>query len=141
MSANNDEIAQLFEDMAVLLEMKGDSVFKIRAYQRAARTIENLSFSLDKAVQEGTDLKTIPGVGKAISDKIQELLSTGKVSTHQTLLAEHLTLGRALDLEKEACSRHNQVHIDIGQGIFLVHEIHHHFPAHFADADGSKIII
>ena len=88
MPANNDEIAQLFEDMAVLLEMKGDSIFKIRAYQRAARTIENLSFSLDKAVQEGTDLKTIPGVGKAISDKIKELLSTGQVSTHQTLLAE-----------------------------------------------------
>jgi len=88
MPANNDEIAQLFEDMAVLLEMKGDSIFKIRAYQRAARTIENLSFSLDNAVQEGTDLKTIPGVGKAISDKIKELLSTGQVSTHQNLLAE-----------------------------------------------------
>ena len=88
MPVNNDEIAQLFEDMAILLEMKGDSIFKIRAYQRAARTIENLSFSLDKAVQEGTDLKTIPGVGKAISDKIRELLSTGQVATHQNLLAE-----------------------------------------------------
>ena len=88
MPVNNDEIAQLFEDMAVLLEMKGDSVFKIRAYQRAARTIENLSFSLDKAVHDGTDLKTIPGVGKAISDKIRELLSTGQVSTHQKLLTE-----------------------------------------------------
>ena len=71
MPVNNDEIAQLFENMAVLLEMKGDSVFKIRAYQRAARTIENLSFSLDKAVHDGTDLKTITGVGKAISDKIR----------------------------------------------------------------------
>ena len=88
MPVNNDEIAQLFEDMAVLLEMNGDSVFKIRAYQRAARTIENLSFSLDKAVHDGTDLKTIPGVGKAISDKIRELLSTGQVSTHQKLLTE-----------------------------------------------------
>ena len=88
MPVNNDEIAQLFEDMAVLMEMKGDSVFKIRAYQRAARTIENLSFSLDKAVHDGTDLKTIPGVGKAISDKIRELLSTGQVSTHQKLLTE-----------------------------------------------------
>ena len=88
MPVNNDEIAQLFENMAVLLEMKGDSIFKIRAYQRAARTIENLSFSLDKAVHDGTDLKTIPGVGKAISDKIRELLSTGQVSTHQKLLTE-----------------------------------------------------
>ena len=88
MAPTNEQIAELFENMGSLLEMKGDSIFKIRAYQRAARTIENLSFSLDKAVQEGTDLKTIPGVGKAISEKIRELLSTGQVSTHQNLLAE-----------------------------------------------------
>ena len=88
MPVNNEEIAQLFENMAVLLELKGDSIFKIRAYQRAARTIENLSFSLAQAVDDGTDLKTIPGVGKAISDKIRELLSTGKVSTYERLLAE-----------------------------------------------------
>ena len=88
MPANNEDIAQLFENMATLLEMKGDSVFKIRAYQRAARTIEHLSLPLSQAVAEDADLKKIPGIGKAISDKIQELLKTGKVSAYDRLVAE-----------------------------------------------------
>ena len=87
MPVSNDEIAGLFENMAVLLEMQGDSIFKIRAYQRAARTIEHLPFSLESAVLEGTDLKKVPGIGKAISDKIRELLDTGHVSTYDKLVA------------------------------------------------------
>ena len=88
MTVSNEAIAELFENMGTLLEMKGDTVFKIRAYQRAARTIGQLSFSLEQAVQDGMDLKKIPGVGRAISDKITELLQTGRVSAHQRLLAE-----------------------------------------------------
>ena len=88
MTVSNEEIAELFESMGTLLEMKGDTVFKIRAYQRAARTIGQLSFPLEQAVQDGMDLKKIPGVGRAISDKIKELLETGQVSAHQRLLAE-----------------------------------------------------
>ena len=88
MTVSNEEIAELFENMGTLLEMKGDTVFKIRAYQRAARTIGQLSFSLEQAVQDGMDLKKIPGVGRAISDKIKELLQTGQVSSHQRLLLE-----------------------------------------------------
>lgn len=88
MSVSNAEIAQLFENMAALLEAKGDTVFKIRAYQRAARTIDQLSFSLEQAVQDGMDLREIPGVGKAINDKIHELLRTGRVSAYEELLAE-----------------------------------------------------
>ena len=87
MPVNNDDIAGLFENMAVLLEMQGDSIFKIRAYQRAARTIEHLPFSLETAVRQGGDLKKVPGIGKAISDKIRELLETGHVSTYDKLVA------------------------------------------------------
>ena len=88
MTVSNEAIAELFENMGTLLEMKGDTVFKIRAYQRAARTIGQLSFPLEQAVQDGMDLKKIPGVGRAISDKIKELLQTGQVSAHQRLLSE-----------------------------------------------------
>ena len=52
MAASNEQIAELFDNMGTLLEMKGDTVFKIRAYQRAARTIEQLSTSLAQAVNE-----------------------------------------------------------------------------------------
>ena len=88
MPATNEEVAQLFDKMATLLEIKGDTVFKIRAYQRAAHTISNLSFALDRAVNDGMDLKKVPGIGKAISEKIQELMATGQVQTYQRLLDE-----------------------------------------------------
>ena len=87
-TVSNEDVAQLFEKLGVLLEMKGDSVFKVRAYQRAARTISYLTFPLAQAVEDGTDLKKIPGIGKAISDKIHELLKTGRVSTYEKLVAE-----------------------------------------------------
>ena len=88
MPVSNDEIAELFENMATLLEMKGDTVFKIRAYQRAARTINQLSFPLEQAVRDAVDLKKIPGIGKAISEKTQEYLLTGRVDAYERLLAE-----------------------------------------------------
>ena len=88
MPATNEEVAQLFDNMATLLEIKGDTVFKIRAYQRAAHTISNLSFALDRAVNDGMDLKKVPGIGKAISEKIQEIMATGQVQTYQRLLDE-----------------------------------------------------
>ena len=88
MPVSNKEIAELFEDMAVLLEMKGDSIFKIRAYQRAARTVGQLPFPVDQAVRDGMDLKSIPGIGDAISSKIQKLVATGKVATYERLKGE-----------------------------------------------------
>jgi DNA polymerase (family 10) len=88
MPVSNEEIAGLFENLATLLEVKGDTVFKIRAYQRAANTIGQLSFSLEQAVADGMDLKKVPGIGKAISDKIHELVTTGQVRTYERTRAE-----------------------------------------------------
>ena len=88
MALTNEQIAELFENMGSLLEMKGDTVFKIRAYQRAARTIEQLSSPLATAVENGEDLTKIPGVGKAISEKIAEYISTGQVSAYERLVEE-----------------------------------------------------
>ena len=88
MPATNSEIAGIFENMATFLEMKGDSFFKIRAYQRAARTIEHLSFSLDQTVRDGMDLGEIPGFGSAISSKTRELIETGKMAAYEKLRAE-----------------------------------------------------
>ncbi|CAI8016780.1 DNA polymerase/3'-5' exonuclease PolX [Geodia barretti] len=84
----NEEIAELFEHLGMMLEMKGDSAFKIRAYQRAARTIEELSFPLDQAVADGQKLTGIPGIGKAISEKIHELVTTGQVQTFERVKSE-----------------------------------------------------
>ncbi len=88
MQPTNDEIAQLFQNLGALLEMKGDSAFKIRAYRRAAETIHQLTVPLAQAVQEGQKLTGIPGIGKAISDKIHELVTTGKVQTYERAKSE-----------------------------------------------------
>ena len=84
----NQAIAELFENMAALLEMKGDTIFKIRAYQRAARTIDQLPLSLEQAVKDGMELKSIPGIGDAISKKIHDLVTIGRVETYERLKSE-----------------------------------------------------
>lgn len=88
MPPSNEDIAQVFENMAALLEFKGDAVFKIRAYQRASRTIDHLPFSLTQALDDGMDLKTIPGIGDAISKKIREFIDTSQVQALERLKAE-----------------------------------------------------
>ena len=88
MRPTNDEIAQLFQNLGALLEMKGDSAFKIRAYRRAADTIHQLTIPLAQAVQDGQKLTGIPGIGKAISDKIHELVTTGQVQTYERAKSE-----------------------------------------------------
>ncbi len=88
MQPTNGEIAQLFENLGLMLEMKGDSVFKIRAYQRAARAIEELSFPLAQAVSDGQKLTGIPGIGKAIGDKIRELVTTGRIQAYERAKSE-----------------------------------------------------
>jgi DNA polymerase (family 10) len=88
MTPTNEQIAKLFEDMGSLLEMKGDTVFKVRAYQRAARAIEQLSSPLAQSIDNREDLTKIPGIGKAISEKISEFIVTGQIAAYQKLLEE-----------------------------------------------------
>jgi DNA polymerase (family 10) len=84
----NTAIAKVFQDMADLLELKGENVFKIRAYQRAARTFEHLPKEIEVMLQEGEDLQAIPGVGEAIAKKTIELVNTGKLQAYEELKAE-----------------------------------------------------
>jgi DNA polymerase (family X) len=83
---NNKEIARIFQDIADILEVKGENVFKIRAYQKVARTIEQLPVELDIMVKEDR-LREVPGVGDAIEKKIIELVTTGKLNFYETLKA------------------------------------------------------
>ena len=85
---NNAQIAETFQSIAGLLEMKGEKVFTIRAYQRAARTIERLPMELDAMLREEQDLRKIPGIGKAISEKIAEMVETDSLRYYDRLKAE-----------------------------------------------------
>lgn len=84
----NSEVAKVFQDIADLLELKGENVFKIRAYQKAARAIEHHPRELEAMLDEGEDLQSIPGVGEAIAKKTAELIATGKLGYYENLKAE-----------------------------------------------------
>ncbi len=83
----NAAIAQVFQDMADLLELKEDNPFKIRAYQRAAHTIVDLPVELGQVMKEDR-LREIPGIGEAIAKKITELLTTGRLEAYEKLRSE-----------------------------------------------------
>src|SRR5438270_223561 len=78
---NAAAVADLLDEFAKRLEMLGTSVFKVRAYETAATSLRTLFEPLDKIVARGK-LKSIPGVGDAIAEKIIALHKTG---THPAL--------------------------------------------------------
>jgi len=85
---NNPQVVEIFQGTAGLLEIKGEQRFTVVAYQRVARTIDKLPTELEQMLRDGQDLKAIPGIGKAISQKISELVSTGKLDFFERLRSE-----------------------------------------------------
>jgi DNA polymerase (family 10) len=83
----NNDVAQLFDRIAALLEIKGEVIYKIRAYQRAAESLRALGEDVNKLNAEGR-LNEIPAVGKAISEKIQEFLANGRLKFLEELEQE-----------------------------------------------------
>ena len=83
----NAEIAAVFNDIAGMLKLKKDNIFKIRAYQKVARAIQELPVAMAQLVAEDR-VKEIPGAGEAIIKKITELVTTGKLDYYEKLKAE-----------------------------------------------------
>jgi DNA polymerase (family 10) len=83
----NTEVAKVFQDIADLLELKGENVFKIRAYQKTVFSLEHLPQEVEELVREDR-LREVPGVGEAIAKKITELVTTGHLKYYDELKAE-----------------------------------------------------
>lgn len=83
----NAEIAAVFTDIADLLELKKENIFKIRAYRKVARSIEQLPVEVEQLVKENR-IKEIPGAGEAIAKKITEMVNTGRLEYYEKLKAE-----------------------------------------------------
>ena len=83
----NGDLARVFHEIGDILEVKGELVFKTVAYHRAADAIARAPFDVASAYAAG-DRRPIPGVGKAIADKITELATTGRMAVHDRLRAE-----------------------------------------------------
>ncbi len=84
---NKDQIAAIFENIARLLELKGENPFKIRAYTHAVRALEILSEPVEMLVAEER-VSSVDGIGKAISEKITELVQTGRLAYYDKLRDE-----------------------------------------------------
>ena len=80
----NLEVAELLRHIAELLEIKGELVFKIRAYEKAALVIENLGGDIEYIWKQGK-LEEIPGVGEGLAKKISKYLETGKLDYYEEL--------------------------------------------------------
>lgn len=83
----NREIAAIFDKVSQMLAIRGDSIHRVLAYQRAAESISELSQSLEKLRAEGA-LTTIPHIGATLAEKIEEMLSTGKLQFYEKVAQE-----------------------------------------------------
>lgn len=81
---NNKEIAQILEEIAEMMELKGDNPFKIRAYYNGARIVEGLSQDIAQIAKEGT-LRDIKGIGEGLASTIMELVKTNRCAAHREL--------------------------------------------------------
>ena len=83
----NADVAQIFNEVAVLLELIGDEGFRVNSYRRVARTITNMTADVNEIAARG-ELAGLDGVGKSSAAKIQELLTTGRLSTREELITQ-----------------------------------------------------
>ncbi len=87
---NNQKLSQLFSEISALLDIKGESKFRIRAYQKAAEALQNLEKDVFEIYKEKglKGLEKIPGIGKSIAQKIEEFLTKKKIKYYQELKEE-----------------------------------------------------
>lgn len=80
----NQDLTAIFSSMAGLLASRGENPYKVKAYGRAADSLKSLKEDVTALAERG-ELQTIPGIGKELSSKIQEFLSTGRIRAYEEL--------------------------------------------------------
>ncbi len=84
---DNRQIAAIFARMADILDIQGENPHRIMAYRRAAENIAALSRPLEEIWRAG-ELDSIPGIGKTLAEKIDELMRTGRLEAYEKLRAQ-----------------------------------------------------
>lgn len=78
------EIARILREMALILEIQGENIFKVRAHENAARALEGLTAGLEELVASG-EIREVKGIGEAMAKKIQTLLSGEELPEYRKL--------------------------------------------------------
>ncbi len=84
---DNRQVAAIFVRMADILDIQGENPHRIMAYRRAAENIAALSRPLEEIWRAG-ELDSIPGIGKTLAEKIDELMRTGRLEAYEKLRAQ-----------------------------------------------------
>ena len=86
---DNNKIANVFDELAELLEFKGENPFRIRAYRQGAKAIRDLAEPVAQIVADpDRKLSDLPGIGKTLVDKTTVLLETGTLPQLEKLRGE-----------------------------------------------------
>lgn len=80
----NRELSELFDKMANILEFKGENPFKVSAYRKASRILGDLTQDIEEISSKG-GLRSIPGIGEGMAEKIEEYLNTGRISKYEEI--------------------------------------------------------
>jgi DNA polymerase (family 10) len=88
MPVHNSEVEVIFNEVADLLEIKGDNPFRVRAYRNAARLVGGLSQNVSDMVAAGRDLSELSGIGKDLAGRIGEIVRTGTLSLLEELKSQ-----------------------------------------------------
>ncbi len=89
MNKTNRELVNIFQRIAEVYELKGDkNAFRIRAYENAARVLDNMAEDVKDIKERGEKLEDIQGIGASIAKKIHEYLDTGKIKKYEELKDE-----------------------------------------------------
>jgi DNA polymerase (family 10) len=85
---DNQSLARVLQDIADVLEIKGEGFFRIRSYRLSAESVGSHGEDVAEMIRRGDDLGSITGVGEGIAAKLRELVETGRCEYHEELLSE-----------------------------------------------------
>ena len=80
------DISEILDRIGTMLEIKGENPFKVRAYFSGARTLQTMQEDLGEVIESGK-LGEVPGIGKALTEKIETLFTTGELEFYDKLVA------------------------------------------------------
>jgi len=115
MPVQNAEVAGIFERVADLLEIQGANPFRVRAYRNAAQVVRSLPHALHELVEREEDLSKLPGIGRDLAAKIEEIVRTGSLALLEEIGREiPLSLIELLALPGLGPKRVRALHEELG---------------------------
>ena len=110
------EAAAIFEKIALLMDLKGENTFKVRAYRSGAEIVESYPGDIMKMAQEN-QLSGIKGLGEALRDKLHEMATTGSLNFYNNLKAEFPdSIFELFDIQGLGPKGIKQIYTELGVG-------------------------